>query len=179
MTHQYCLKKGIPIQSLSVFEYSGLTRECIRKSKYYSKQFMALKRLSYEGTNLLYDWGFGFDNFIVVPIPLNKQKEALRGFNHVDKISDYVSYRFKLPKENSILNRVKNTKAQHGYTRTERFLNIKDSFASSSDLAKGKKILLVDDICTSGATLLEASKVLYNAGALEVRCFTLSRKGLG
>ncbi len=188
ITHKYCLNRysgdlkdlnpGIrktPSQFISVFVYENNVRECIRKSKYSSRLFMCLKRLSFEGVNIAYEWGYSFSDFIAVPIPVSKQKEKIRGFNQVDLICKSFSKRFNIPIDNSLLSRIKDKNAQHRLNRKERFENIKGSFVSS-DKARGKKIVLIDDICTSGATFLEASKVLYENGALDVKCFSLSKK---
>ena len=165
----------IPSQSLSVFVYENNVRECIRKSKYSSRIFMCLKRLAFEGVNILFEWGYDFKDYIVVPIPVSKEKEKLRGFNQADIISKYFSKRFDLQVDKSLLTRIKDKHAQHNLTRKERFENVKGAFVSKKEVS-GKRIVLVDDICTTGATFVEASKSLYEAGALDVKCFSLSKK---
>lgn len=169
------VKKPYPSQLISPFIYEKNVRECIRKSKYSSRLFMCLKRLSFEGVNIVYEWGYSFKDFVVVSIPVSRQKEKLRGFNQADVISKVFARRFDIPIENSILTRVKDKHAQHDLSRFERFINIKGSFLSN-EKTKGKKIVLVDDICTTGATFLEASKVLFENGASDVKCFSLSKK---
>ncbi len=164
-----------PSQLISIFSYEKNVRECIRKSKYSSRLFMCLKRLSFEGVNIAYEWGYSFNDFIVVSIPVSKQKEKIRGFNQADIISKVFARRFGVPIDNSILSRIKDKSAQHDLSRKERFENIKGSFVSNEKV-KDKKVVLIDDICTSGATFLEASKVLYENGATDVRCFSLSKK---
>ncbi len=164
-----------PSQIVSPFIYEKNVRECIRLSKYSSRLFSCLKRLSFEGVNIVYEWGVSFENFVVVPIPVSKKKENLRGFNQADIISKIFAKRFNLVVDTSILNRVKDKHAQHSLSREERFQNIKDSFLADKRV-EGKNIVLVDDICTTGATFLEASKVLFQNGALEVKCFSLSKK---
>ena len=168
----------LPSQFISPFIYENNVRECIRKSKYSSRLFSCLKRLSFEGVNIVYEWGFSFENFTVVPIPVSKKKENLRGFNQADIISKIFAKRFNIPVDNSILNRVKDKHAQHSLSRAERFENIKNSFEAGRLVNKiaGKKFILVDDICTTGATFLEASKVLFQNGAQDVKCFALSKK---
>jgi len=175
MTHKYCYKAGIPIQLLSVFVYGGNVRQCVRKSKYSSRLFMCLKRLSFEGINLAYEWNYNLKDFIIVSIPVSKEREKLRGFNQVDVISKSFSKKFKLEIDNALLKRIRDTKSQHSSSRKQRFKNVSNSFLSDLGV-KGKKILLIDDISTTGATFLEASKILYQNGALEVRCFSLSKK---
>ena len=175
-THQKCFRTGGEASRLiCIYEYEGMVRDCIRKSKYSRKEFMALKRLSFEGVTIAFEWGLDFSGFTIVPIPVSKKKEKSRGFNQVDVISRAFSIRFGLKIDNSILSRIKDTKAQHGFGRQQRFLNVKGSFKVNKNLSE-RKILLLDDICTTGATFLEASKVLYKANASEVWSFGLSKK---
>ena len=164
-----------PSQLISPFIYADKVRDCIRKSKYSSRLFSCLKRLSFEGVNIVYEWGYSFDGFVVVPIPVSRQREKLRGFNQADIISKIFAKRFGLTIDFSILTRTRDKHAQHDLSRSERFKNIEGSFASS-EKAKEKKIVLVDDICTTGATFLEASKVLFENGAVDVKCFSLSKR---
>jgi ComF family protein len=175
-THQNCLEPGIPSQLICIYEYYGKVRECIKKSKYYSRQFLALKILSKEALGLSYEWMESFEGFTCVPIPLSKEKYLSRGFNQALLIALTLSKGLKLELDDSLLTRIKGTKAQHAINRRERFKNVFGCFEALETNLKGKKILLVDDICTTGATLLEASKTLYKAGAEEVKCFTLSKK---
>ncbi len=175
-THAKCLKPEIPTQYAGVYEYKDLVRECIRKSKYYSKQFMALVTLVKEAVEIAYEWELDYSGFTCVPIPLSQDKETQRGFNQAELIARVISRKFKIPMQNSILIRTKDTRAQHEMDRKQRFANVSGAFKTAEGKAKDQKILLVDDISTTGATLLEAGKVLYQAGAKEVRCFTLSKK---
>lgn len=174
-THYQCRMEGIPLGLFSSFKYGGLVRECIRKSKYGAKEFAALKELSKEGAKYAWKSGLDFDDFIAVPIPLSRAKEKSRGFNQSLLISNEVSRVFKIESDPSVLTRKKDTKAQFRLSKEERKTNISGAFSTSS-VVKGKKILLVDDICTSGSTLLEAARMLYKSGAEEIRCYTLARK---
>jgi ComF family protein len=175
-THEKCLKtNSVPKNLTCVYIYEDKVRECIRKSKYMGKEFMALKRLSFDAVNIAYEWGLDYDGYTIVPVPISKSRRKQRGFNQVDIIARSFSLRFKLKVDNSILIRVKNTKTQHGLSRVDRFRNVSGSFKVEKDIS-GAKILLLDDICTTGATFLTASKTLYAAGASEVRCFALSKK---
>jgi competence protein ComFC len=75
-----------------------------------------------------------------------------------------------------LLQRIKNTKTQKDLTRAERFTNIARSFTLADGQAiTNKNIILIDDVITTGATLLEAVKVLKSAGASQVWCLTLAR----
>jgi ComF family protein len=186
VTHKKCFDKQKPTQFIHIYEYAGNVRKCINKSKYSSKRFMALKTLSYEGSVLLSETGASFEGFAIVPIPLSNERAAQRGFNQAEVIAQKLSYVLKLKIENSILTRTKKTIAQHKYGRRVRFANVKGAFEAGAMGAqnrgvqgrgvRGKKVLLVDDISTTGATFLEAAKTLREAGVKEVRCFALSKK---
>jgi competence protein ComFC len=159
----------------SPFDYDGNVRQCIKLSKYGARRFAALKTLSELGALYTHNMGIRFDDFIVVPIPLNKRKYRSRGFNQAEIIAEILANKFKLKLNASILKRSKNTEVQFKFNRKARFENLKNAF-EANPLAKSQKILLVDDICTTGATLSEAASVLYKCGAEDVRAYTLSRR---
>jgi len=174
-THINCFSISTPTQTISIYRYETLVRDCIRKAKYQRKEFMALKKLSYEAAVLANEAGYSFENFITVPVPSSKDRLNQRGFNQAKVIADKFSYILKLKTDMSILIRHKSTGSQHKYDKKTRFENVRDVFKVGTK-AKDKKILLIDDICTTGATLLETSRALYKEGAKEVKCFTLSKK---
>ncbi|NMB70501.1 ComF family protein [candidate division WWE3 bacterium] len=102
-----------------------------------------------------------------------------RGFNHAELIAQIIAGSLKNTRVVDILNRCVDTPTQHDLDRAKRFENIKNAFSlkkNSQQFVRGKDMVLIDDIVTSGATLLETSKVLYLSGARSVACLTLSRK---
>ena len=125
---------------------------------------------------LSYEWSGSFQEVVCVPIPLSKEKYSNRGFNQALLIALTLAKGYKLTIDESLLTRIKGTKAQHAINREERFRNVSGCFGAPEERVEGKRILLVDDICTTGSTFLEAAKTLYRAGAREVRCFALSKK---
>jgi ComF family protein len=109
------------------------------------------------------------------PIPLSKERLRWRGFNQSEIIARELSRHFSWP-VTPLLQRIKNTKTQKDLTRAERFTNIARSFTLADGQAiTNKNIILIDDVITTGATLLEAVKVLKSAGASQVWCLTLAR----
>ncbi len=174
-THVQCCKTEIPTGIYSAYEYKDLVRNCIMKAKYRAKLFAPLKTLSLEAANIASKCALSYKGFVITSIPLSAQRTKERGFNQAGIIAQAVEEVFSIPYQESILVRNKETKAQHKKTRQERFENLKEAFIVKNDLSD-LKILLVDDICTTGATLLEASKALYQAGAKEVSCFTLAKE---
>ena len=177
LRRHYELQLPPPHPSLDVFYYfvyEQTIRECIRHAKYLKKQFAVLREISKIAVSDMLSRDVSFSADYVVPIPLSLKKKRYRGFNQAKVISNVISKAYLIPHQNSILTRQKNTRSQHRLNKKERMKNIKGAFKVSFDIS-GKKILLVDDICTTGATLTESARVLYNAGAAKVSAFTLSK----
>ena len=174
-THELCHTPGVPKEITSVFVYEGMVRKCIKDSKYAARAFASLKKLASESATNFSKTNPNLEGFAVVPIPLSKQRAKSRGYNQAEIIAQIVSKNMQLKLKTNILSRIEHTKAQYTSNRAQRFKNMQTAFEGSSQ-AKGKKILLVDDICTTGATFVSASKALYQAGAKEVRCFSIAKK---
>lgn len=100
-------------------------------------------------------------DYIIIPIPLHKKRQRQRGFNQSELLAQEISKHFNIPIYN-VLKRNINTQAQANIKDTEkRKENIKDAFEiQNKELIKNKNIILIDDVATTGATLLEASKIL-------------------
>src|SRR3989344_4026345 len=175
-THETCFKETFPTNLFSCFEYGGYVEKCIKMSKYGFKEFAILKELAGEGVKIFLSVNHinEYKNFVIVPIPLSNERMRSRGFNQSEIIGKILSKRFNLKMNIKLLKRVKNTNTQIGMNREERVKNIKGAFLANNSVMD-LKILLVDDVCTTGATLIEASRALYKAGVLEVKCFTLAK----
>ncbi len=174
-THVKCEGNFTPRSIFSAFEYSGIVRKCIKTAKYRSKTFAPLKKLALEAAKMASTCNLQYQGYTVTSIPLSRKRNKERGFNQAGLILSAIARQYDLSHRESILARKKQTKAQYGQARKERFENLRGAFVCNRNI-KGQKILLVDDICTTGATLLEASKVLRSAEAQEVQCFTLAKK---
>jgi len=127
-------------------------------------------------------------NFILIPIPLNEKRRIWRGFNQAEEIgkelSKFLPARLasqgeaggKLPLVSDCLLRVKNNYPQVELSEKERKENVKDIFfCQNKKEIFGKKILLVDDVYTTGATMEEAARILKESGAKEVRGIVVAR----
>jgi ComF family protein len=177
-THNLCQKaqtNKLPSQLCAVYEYGGLTAQIIRKSKYNPKRFALLRLLSSDGAKMTSKLGFNFAGYTVLPVPISKSRESERGFNQAEIIAKALCKESGLIVDNSILSRIKDTSKQFGLHKDERAKNISNAFAVRGNV-KGGKFLIVDDICTTGSTLIEISQALFNSGVLDVKCFALTRK---
>lgn len=113
-------------------------------------------------------------NIIFVPIPLHKKRELERGYNQSLIFAHFIAKRTGFDMMDALI-RVKNTNSQAEIeSKAERFENIKDAFKTNIELSKDGHYVLVDDIVTSGATLIAARIALMKAGATKVSALTLA-----
>jgi ComF family protein len=116
-------------------------------------------------------------NSILIPIPLNEKRLRWRGFNQAEEIGKYLSEFLKTPLASNCLLRVKNTYPQVELTAEARKENVRNIFfCQNKKEIFGKKILLIDDVYTTGATMEEAASKLLEAGAKEVWGVVVARE---
>ena len=186
-----CLKCGRPVR------YHGLCRQCSSAKHtfeggyalylYKDEVRSAIHRFKY-GRRGSYARYFGramaiYADYIeipyvdyVVPVPVHSSRLRHRGFNQSRLLAEiYAAERDEILGD--VLQRVKHTKAQSGLTKTQRMLNVRGAFRSTEDV-RGKTILLIDDIFTTGSTVDECTRVLKRAGAKEVYVFCLAVREL-
>jgi ComF family protein len=111
----------------------------------------------------------------IIPIPLSKQRQRERGYNQVSLIARplaQINHLAYLPRG---LRRARHTQSQVGLSIQERKENLKNAFLAEPKLVAGKTILILDDVCTTGATLNEAASVLSKAGAKSIYAYTVAR----
>lgn len=112
---------------------------------------------------------------LIVPVPLHKRRLMKRGFNQSSEIARFLATALAVPMSNEALARIRNTAPQTKLGHRERQTNIKGAFQGDSDLVRGKRVLLTDDVYTTGATLKECARTLKNAGAKEITVLVLAR----
>lgn len=189
LTHPGCVGKYAIDGSFSSLTYNPIAKKLIYRFKY--KPFLLdlqslLSELFYEGliqneTLAKTIEQSSNESIFLVPVPLHKSKLKSRGYNQAEILAKGLSERLGIPTEN-VLSRTKNTKTQFKLDRKERLENLKDAFALNSKFVihnsklKNVTIFLVDDILTSGSTLLECANVLKRAGAKAVFGLTLARE---
>lgn len=103
------------------------------------------------------------ENAILVPIPLHTKRLKNRGYDQVYLLAKELAIRSNL-QVIQLLKRVKETKSQYGLKRSDRQENLHDAFLCSKKSTTDTTVFLLDDIVTSGATLVEAARVLKKAG---------------
>ena len=117
-----------------------------------------------------------FVNFILVPVPSEKKKLKWRGFNQAEELGKKLSSFLKIPLISGCLIKIKETPPQVELSDEERKENIKGVFTvRNGELIKNKKILLVDDVYTTGSTMEECARVLKEVGAKEIIGIVVAR----
>lgn len=111
---------------------------------------------------------------VIIPIPLHSSRLHKRGFNQCQELSRPISYVLKKPLRHHFLTRVIPTSHQTGLSQTQRMVNIKNAFQADKNV-KGLRILLVDDIMTTGTTLKQATKALLKQQAQSVDVCVVAR----
>ncbi len=111
----------------------------------------------------------------VVPVPLHKKKEKLRGYNQSYHIALGISKVLNVPIESKCLMRVTYKGSQTKLSRENRWENVCDNFEVQNDVFEGKHILLVDDVLTTGATIEACCVVLNKIPNVKISVATLAR----
>ena len=115
------------------------------------------------------------DAEVVLPMPLSRARLAERGFNQALEIAKLLA---PARTDASLLLRIRHTTAQSALDRKARMANVKGAFALDPlrpHTVRGKKVLLVDDVMTSGASLYSAAQVLRDAGAARITAVVIAR----
>jgi ComF family protein len=153
----------------------GVALEAIHRFKYNQAEWFApfltdlLVRVA--GTELRRaDWDF------IVPVPLHPLKQRERGFNQAERLADPLSACVGIPTNRRMLQRHQVTRTQTLLTRPERAENVRGAFHTRAGIKlHGERIVLVDDVFTTGATTNACAATLQAAGAGAVCVWTLAR----
>lgn len=180
LTHSYCLTPQCPDALISIYNYHDKNIAKILISGKYSFLPTTYKLLGQTIGNILkkeYINLLDEDNLIITPIPLHNFRKRWRGFNQAHILSESLATNLNIPVTETLI-REKITKTQKNLKKEQRIKNISGAFS----LIKNSKIhihnssfILVDDVTTTGSTLLEATKVLKRNGANKVFCLTVAR----
>jgi ComF family protein len=185
ITPPICPKCGMPAPAIegwcrrcrkgdNVFDYARSAvffndpaREIVHHLKYSDRVSLAkpigrILRVLYEKSD--------FAGNLVLPVPLHRTRERSRGYNQAESIAVELG----LPVDARLLRRSKKTAPQSGLSRSERSKNLASAFELRGDV-KGLKVILVDDVFTTGATMNEISKVLKRGKVERVEVLTFAR----
>lgn len=176
-TEEYCgdcsaipksFDRGFP-----VFAYTGAIKDALYAFKYKNQRdygdFFADcidRQYGEELRNLQLDG--------LVPVPLHRNKRKKRGYNQAEVLANFLAKRLELPVYPAYILRIINTNPQKELNDKIRMKNLNNAFKIGENTIKLKKVLLVDDIYTSGATMEACTKVLLDAGVEKVYCTSVA-----
>ena len=145
----------------------------------------AIHRLKYQRLSALADplgdalsrfWQrLGAQATCIVPVPLHPDRQRERGYNQSELLARRVGLLAGIPVYPHALRRVRATAAQMTLNAAERSANVAGAFRCDDPAVRGATVLLIDDVCTTGATLEACAQALKAAGAAEVHGLTLAR----
>ena len=110
---------------------------------------------------------------VIVPVPLHRKKQKKRGYNQAEILAKEIGFRVGIPVDTTLVKRKKNTVPQKEFTRKERKKNLKNAFEVTGKV-EGKRVLIIDDIYTTGSTIDSISILLKKAGAEKTYFLTIS-----
>jgi ComF family protein len=145
--------------------FEGALREAIHALKYQGVRGLApilAERLAQ---------AFGRSTFqaqAVVALPLHAERLAQRGYNQAALLAEALARRLNLPYLPEAVQRIRHTAPQVGLNRHERAANVADAFRADPEQVRGLRLILVDDVVTTGATMRACAESLRNAGAVEI-----------
>lgn len=155
--------------------FAGTTRDLIHEFKY-SGKVMLRRPLALLAADRLDSFAVGFGADLIVPVPLHTKRLRQRGFNQAVLLGEIFSKRWGVPLQRNNLQRNRWTEPQVNLAASARPENVKGAFALTAPVQiAGKRILLVDDVYTTGSTVRECSRVLMAAGATAVAVLTVAR----
>jgi ComF family protein len=158
------------IRSAVIFE--GPLRQAIHHLKYSGRSSLAEPL----GSFLSERWSAGpLPADLIVPVPLHPARLRERGYNQSTLLAVQLARASRLPLAEDALKRIRATMPQVTLNAVEREANVRDAFEARADLVRERRVLLVDDVCTTGATLTACSRALKRAGATSVWALTLAR----
>lgn len=156
----------------AIFKFDENSKNIIHAFKYYDKTVLAkqfAKMLCERYANEMDDAS------IIVPVPMYRFKRLFRMYNPPQMIANSISKRTGIEVVADLLSKVKWTKSQTKLSRKERIANISASIQiSGGERVKGKKVILVDDVITTGTTINHCAKILKKAGAKEVLALSIA-----
>lgn len=158
-------------RAVSALPYKDEVREAIHRFKYQKEIYLA-NFFAHKMWLAWQEYSWPAKNDVIVPIPLHWSRFWQRGYNQAEVLAQIIAENMNVPLKNAIV-RKRKTARQAGLNKEERSKNLKNAFqVKDAKCLKNASVLLIDDVFTTGNTLLEAAKVIIEAGAAEVNVLT-------
>lgn len=158
------------LRCISAFAYDGTARFLIRRLKYHSDSTIALLLAPHMLRALLQACPSPMWD-AVVPVPMHPAKEAVRGYNQAQLLAEQIAFHLAMPLRTDLLRRIRDIASQTKRTAQQRRLAMEGVFTADRKVP-GLRILLVDDVLTTGATACACANALLASGAASVTLLT-------
>lgn len=158
-------------QVVTTSVHDGICQDAIQGLKYHGQQGLSVT-LGQRLVRVLTQMSWTFD--MIIPVPIHTTRIAERGYNHSKYLGDVIHHDLGIELVDDALIKTQATRPQVGLTRAERLVNLEGVFDVDNSRIRGRRVLLVDDVTTTGATLGECAKVLRTNGVTEVYAITVS-----
>lgn len=152
--------------------YNKNLQKLIRGLKYHKQ-----KDLAYYQAKFMYEyWQKITDErgYEVIPVPIFPKREKQRKYNHMNLVGEEFCKLSGNTLNTELIKRIKDTKPQYKLSKNERAINLSEAFKVDKDKIIKGKILIIDDICTTGSTFEEMIKELKKAGINDITCLAAS-----
>lgn len=158
----------------SVFIFEGIVRQAVHEFKYRNVQAISGCMAGFMSRYFLEN---GLTGDLLVPVPLHDKRLRQRGYNQSQLLAADLARQVSMAVNPALVKRIRNTGPQaRSASVYERRVNMENAFLCTSGEAAGRDIVVIDDVCTSGATLESCASALKKAGANRVLGFTLARE---
>ncbi len=156
----------------SVCEYNDNIQSIVIGGKKH-RDFSKLSFMATEIYDLLRAYGIIDDVDVIIPVPMGRIKRITRGYNHTEKMARHLSYLSGIETVKALC-KIKETKEQKTLGRQQRLHNLEGCYRLSEKAVYGKTVLVIDDVTTTGSTLIEVSNLLKSNGN-KVICAVFAR----
>lgn len=165
---------GITVYSAGTYE--KYLQKMIRGIKYHNQKELAyyMAKFMWEYFNEIINKFELKNEYEIIPVPLHSKRERLRKYNHMKLVADELSNISGYSINNNLIKRVKATKPQYKLSYSEKIKNMENAFKVDMTKYTGKHLLIIDDICTSGATLSSIINELKANGIEDITCLCAS-----
>ena len=152
--------------------YTKELQKLIRGLKYHKQ-----KDLAFYQAKFMYDYFKNIDilqnkDFEIIAVPLHPKRIKQRKYNHMELVCKEFSKLSGFECNFELIKRIKDTKPQYKLSRIQRLENLSNAFEVKKENYKGKTLLIIDDICTTGSTFEEMIKAFHNAEIYHIVCFS-------
>lgn len=168
---------GIKIYTAGVYE--KYLQKMIRGVKYHRQKDLAYyqAKFMWEYFSKLIEKQNLKNDYQVVPVPLYKDREKKRGYNHMALVGEEFCQLSGYTLNCSLISRIKSTKPQYKLSRIQRMENLQNAFSVDTSKLLDKPVLIIDDICTTGSTFESMIKELKFHNINDITCFAASSPG--